>query len=119
MASHLRLKLPPLRATLRPTSGRIETKLIYREDSDRKSLQCRGRLENDAEERHGTIAVSAREAEAGSSGIDSDILYGSSDFELDEAFSEGPSLYKIQKQANACSRMGKNKARFTACCCRE
>ena len=41
MASHLHLKRPPLRVTLRPTSGQLERKPIHCEESARKPLQCR------------------------------------------------------------------------------
>ena len=70
--------------------------LIYREKSGRKSLQrqedsLQDYLENDAGD-----GTTVERVEAGI-----DILCSSSDFELDEAFSEGPSLHKIQMQASA------------------
>ena len=90
----LHFKLPPLKVTVRPTSGQIERIVIYREDSARKSALSQDRPEKD------DFLPGSKDEEADSSRIDN-IQYGSSDVEVDEAFVEGPSLHKIQKQAHA------------------
>ena len=79
MAS-LRFKLPPLKVTFRPTVGKVERKLVYRDETARRLHIA------DAE-------VDAEKKFDCTSEIHDNIH--------DEAFSEGPTLDTIQKQANS------------------
>ena len=84
--ANLSRKLQPLKVTFRPTRGKVQTKLVYRDDSSStRSLPV------------ATAGTSAQ----GEPYVDDDDRVECSSQMPDEAFSEGPSLHTIQKQANA------------------
>ena len=79
MAS-LRFKLPSLKVTFRPTVGKVERKLVYRDETARRLH----------------IADAAVDAEK-QFDCTSEIHDNIHDNIHDEAFSEGPTMHTIQK----------------------
>ena len=75
----LHFKLPPLKVTFRPTTGKVERKLVYRDEVGRS----------------GSVTAAVEKQNDNASEIPDD------DGCHDEAFCEGPTLHTIQNQANS------------------
>ena len=86
MAKHIQLKLPSFRVTVRPTSGPVQKKIIHRSATSQVSQK-----------------LDSIEPGSASSPkpLESDYQHCDAEPHEDDDFTEGSSLHRIQKKANA------------------